>query len=566
MFGFFFLLKTGWVSSPTGNGNNRKAENHKCISFNFMPDLQIEVDGETATGAAFGASNDANDVSKEIIETPIDGKSGTDDSKDSSIESGTDVLSEETIDLESLLHEETETPDAEKPEAGAEAEANKEEDVLRESGKVAGLLAEIKQFRADLAALPGDQLSEKQNKSFGIMRKATETALDRLEQISQDIGEISRFGKPEEVREAVELKNSLYEYDVKNGYQSPEKFAVKLAQADADHAFRTAAYILAQTNKDGLPLIEGFVSKILQLDPNKLEEFQARSKGEVLPGEEMSFKFEKSLEQVPTEYHDAFRRLSSKQKALVDEGFDQYATEAEKIEALQILRDSKVLVDGDRAKQIKEANMEKEFLRTVDTNREVLSSKALEAVSKNIHEMMQKIVFSTNKETNAAVRYGITKAVFDFENPVFRSNAIQYFTDLGVPESEVKRVESETGRLLTELDNWIEIKAHAEARLNIAKQSGDKANEAIQQQEMQKAEDAFQARINRLSGLGRLLAVKSAQKLGAVLASKTNVKIPENNTPNFAETRESSSNGERRSYPASAYAKAAAEGRVLGRS
>lgn len=519
-----------------------------------MPDQEPNEVDVTADVADLPAADD---------NTPDDTAAGENTATD---DAGKDAdTADDVLDLETLMLEEADETKGYEPDADATpGETKKEEDILSETGKLSALTAELKSLKDELAKLPGDQLSEKQNKSFTAMRTANEKILGRVEALSQDLAQVTRFGEPERIREAVELQDKLYQYDVKEGYQSPKPFAEHLAKKDPQHAFRTAAYLLAQPSEGGNPMVEGFVKSILQLDPNRLEEFQAISRGEIPAGYEgLNLTLDEDLQKVPTERHAAFKRLTGSQQAIVRGGFETYATEAEKLDAKRVLEDSQRLVNSETQQAREIADTETTFNTAVDTYRDKSQVDALTSVHTGIGTALSKITFSTDKVVDASIRYGVNRAIFDFENPVFRVNAEKHLIEMGLPEAEIKQVGKEVSRLLDELDSTIEHKSFAMARMEKARKLGDKEAEKVQKQEAQRADEAFQSKIKRLKVLGIGLAAKVSKKAGAKLAQMPAAKVPEHVEPVIK--TETSSNGSWQRPPASAYAKAAAEGKVLGR-
>jgi hypothetical protein len=449
----------------------------------------------------------------------------------------------------------------------------KEEDILSEAdtktGNLVSLAAELKSLREELAKIPADQLSEKQNKAFGAMRTANEKILGRVEQLTANLTEVTRFGEPERIREAVELQDSLYKYDVAEGYESPKLFAESLAKKDSKHAFRTAALLLAQPGEDGKPLVDGFVRSVLQLDADRMEEFQAISQGQIPAGYEgLNLTLDEDLQKIPTVLHPAFKRLTPTQQEIVRGGYADYATEADKLEGRRVLEDSYRIVTQDvqKANQVKAD--QRSYETAVNTNRDNIQTEALRTVSDGIDKALEKAIFSSNQTVNAPILYGITRAIFDFENPIFKERAEKYCIDMGLEAVEVKKIGNETARLLDELDTIIESKAVVTARIEEAKRRGDTSGENDHKRYLQTANEAYARKTKALQVLGKGLAGQLAKAAGAKFRradTLADVNPVTGVAPVLDKKKESSSNGEWKSLPASAYAAAGLKGEVIGR-
>lgn len=472
---------------------------------------------------------------------------GADDNISETAEKETETDQTDEVDFEALMLEEGENPV--KEEEPGEGKAKEEVEKEPAKDRASDILTTLKDLAAKLDGLP-----ENQDANFNKMRQLNRTLVQKLssevEEMREATATISRFGEEKEIKEKLELVDDMNRYDVKLGYVNPDKAAEKIVQKDADHGYRFVMSLMAQPAGKGF-LGDYVVKNALQLDLERLEEFQALSRGEIPEGYEgISRVSEKELEEIPEQHRETFKTLLPNQRALVKEGFGRSASQIEKLEAEAILRDRQARIDDDKRKVTEESEKQIAFERTVDEAINEGSAEAFETIGGVIERALGKIQFSGNAAQNATMQFGVHKALFGIENPMMRTASVNYFKSIGVPEKVIGEKIEASIKVLDAIDAENEVMAYTKAR-------GQTAEYAA-------AKERFDQKVMNLARIGIGLAAQAARATGAAIKAdkKTETKIPTNEIPNINRTSLEQT-GQKRRYSAAEYAAAAAAGKVL---
>ncbi len=400
-------------------------------------------------------------------------------------------------------------------EIGDRAEPGSEQPDEESTGNEQGITARIaalKEFGATLDKLPAD--ADESVKTL-MLRKANKEFINKWLPELENLQNVFAVGTPEKVKEALELTDGLYGYDTLKGVQTAEKFARNLATKDPDHAYQTMLDLAMQKRADGTDFATLFAKNILELDPSKMDVFKKISRGETVEGYEMSNP--EQLKNIPGELHAAFKTLTPKLRDIVLDGTQQYASEAERVEAMKVLNNAnREILDNARKQQ--DALAERTTLETaIDTNYNALATDFNKSMPEKLSQTLDRLVFSTDPAINATMRYGLSNALRDVIDADLQPNAKKYFESLGVEAAEIDASFQRASALFSQIQAQMDIEASASAR----KQTNAAAQARGARLEAEK----------RLLAVGIGLAAKAAQKTGAKAAGAALKAAPTNQIP-----------------------------------
>lgn len=166
---------------------------------------------------------------------------------------------------------------------------------------------------------------------------------------------------PESQKEALELVNGLFEFDVERGVATTRNFATKLAEKDlnlATQAFEDLSSI--PVNANGYTLGHKFLESI-GLDPYKIEELRQFSRGEL---NATDYGIVQVHAFVPKELSEAYKSLDPVTRTDVDVYLDS-ENEAQKAAALRTLRNQQAVLDNERYTQQRNEQQQQQFTTEV---------------------------------------------------------------------------------------------------------------------------------------------------------------------------------------------------------
>lgn len=464
----------------------------------------VETGAEEQPGVSSDAENELQDTQDDVV-VDADKKGEPEAKADDEPDKKADDKSD--IDFEALLLDDTDESAADKTEAEADKSVK--------TGTLSERIVALKEIASQLDAVP-----ENQDANFNRLRKLNRELVKAQLDDAEVSSRLSTYGTPEKVEEALELAESLNGYDLTTGSPSAQKFAEVLAAKDPDKAYNAALNLMAQKMADGTPISDVILRKVLQLDPQRIAAFQAISRGETPEGYEGIIAVDEKLQAVNPTFHDAYKRLSPGQRTLVDSGFEQFATPAEKAEAERIMQDSQKVIQEAKTQAANAEQAEATYRTTLETKATEIRSEATKTIGANISTGLDRVQFSSDADVNATMRFAVERAIFDLVNdePYIRDRADAYFTERGVDMKDVRpKIDFWYKQLVNNAD--IETVATVKGQKDAAQTAGDN----------RRAAEA------RLAGFGRLLAAKVAQKTGAALAtiSKEKAKEPKDVIPDI---------------------------------
>jgi hypothetical protein len=359
---------------------------------------------------------------------------------------------------------------------------------------------------------------------------------------------LEAYGDTGRIEKALGLLDGLNGYDPERGVRSTHKFADALVAEDPEIAYNAALNILRHQAKDGKPFAEIFTRNVLGLDPARLADFQAISRGEIPEGYEGMVDKTEDLAAINPTYHDAFRRLGPKQKEIVKEGFDQYATQAEKSEAVRILTAAQNELTTEQRAAADKARSEQLFGEKLVEKATEFEGESTRTVGTRIQSGLDKLAFSSDPAVDLTMKQAVNNQIFNLvhESPYIKESAEKYFKAIDVDISAQRpKIDYWFGRLSENID--IETVASLKGHTHEAEKAHSNRLEAE----------------NKLAAIGLSLIAQVARKTKAGLASRSSVKLPENQMPattdNSSEKPAASSAG----FDYKAAAAATREGKVL---
>lgn len=453
------------------------------------------------SGAAVGSEDAAVSASEASEEAPaIEAK---DDAK-----SDAEDQDNEDIDYEALLmadeadaKAETPSKDADKQDASKAAEGTHVSFDAR--------LKQLKEIAEKLESTPEDG-----NDNYKHLRKLantlTKTRLEEVEKLQQ----LEAFGGIDRVKDALAMHDGLFGYDTELGIPSTHEFAKSFAEKDAESAFNLALNLLNNKASDGRTFAEHFTEKTLKIDPTRIADFQAISRGEVPEAYKDFVDSSEDLEAVPPEFRDAFKSLSPRVKDIVLDGLDRHATAAEKAEAQRLLSDrqDKLNEAAQKAAKTEQARIQ-ESQRVYEKAIEV-EQNSFQSVGTRIWQSLDKLSFSSDPALDVTIKHGIGNQLFHLTDPspYIRGRAEAYFKEMGI---EIDR---------SRIDYW---KDRLGKNIDIEAMASVKGQKTV-------AEEAHRARVEaekHLAAMAVQFIVQAARKTKAGAAQAKAVKLPENELP-----------------------------------
>jgi hypothetical protein len=493
-------------------------------------------DGATAPGAAVGTDQTTLQPDQAALSDTAAKPEGDKPAGDVPAE----VVDEP--DFEAVLF----TPDEPKGEEGGDKAKKEEEsgssssDATKPSA-LSDRLKTLKEIAAQLDAVP-----ENQDANFNRLRKLNREMIKEQIGKVESLEKLEAYGSPERVEQALSLLDGLNGYDTERGVPSAHKFAESLHQQNPEVAYNAALNLMRFSSKDGKPFAELFTRNVLGLDPARLADFQAISKGEIPEGYEGMAASPDEIAAIEPQFHDAFKRLTPKQKEIVKDGYDQYATQTEKAEAVRVLQDSQKVIGDEKGKAEKKAQDEASFVKNLETKATEIEGQSTETIGTRIQSGLEKLVFSSDTAVDMTMKQAVNNQIFNLVNdsPYIRKTAENYFTAMGV---DITAQRPKIDYLFGRLSENIDIETVATLR-----------------GQTKSAEEAHRVRVeaeNRLAAIGLSLIAQVARRTKAGLAAKGAVKLPENQLP--AVTTTSSEGQPSAAFDYKAAAAATREGKTL---
>jgi hypothetical protein len=482
----------------------------------------------TDAGAAIGT-----DDSKKL-ETP---EGDTSKAAEGGDKADTGKQEEEETDFEAALF------DTEEKKTEGEEGAKTTDDTAA-AAKSTSIGESLKTLREIAAQL--DNLPESQDANFNRLRKMNRTLVNEQITKFEAAEKLEAYGDTARVEQALNLFDGLHGYDTTNGQPSAHKFAESLVQQDPEIAYNAALNIMRHSTKDGKPFAEVFTRHVLGIDPARLKDFQAISKGEIPEGYEGFVPKAEELQIIPTEFHDAYKRLTPKLREIVNDGFDQYATQADKTEAVRLLQESQKVISVDRQKA-EDATKQEETLRSnLEAKATEFEAASTETIGTRINSGLDKIAFSSDEAVDLTMKQAVGNQIFNLvhEAPFIRKSAEEYFTKMGVD------VKTERPKI----DYWF----------NRLSENIDIETVATLKGQAKAAEEAHRVRLQaetQLAAIGLKLIANVARKTKAGLVNRGSVKLPENVIPAPKTDSQATQSGKVIDYKSAAAA--TREGKVL---
>lgn len=470
-------------------------------------------------------SQDSAAVGTELIPEQV---SNDENKADAATDKTADVPAKETedgesdadIDLEAILNEEV-------PAETAATEPEKEKgDQQHVTPTLDSRIKELRGIAAKIDGLPenGDANFKKMRE---LVNKLTSTKITELETLQQ----FEAFGDLDRVKEAMGLFDGLHGYDTQLGIPSSHQAADALVTKEPETAYNLALNILGKENpKSGVAFADVFTRTVLKLDPQRLADFQAISRGEIPEGYEGVIAKNEDLETIPAEFHDAYKRLSPKMREIVLDGLgDKYATAADKAEAQRLLQDSQDKLTSVQKKQSEDQQKAIDDQKRLAQTATTLEHTTTETIGKRLGAGLEKLTFSTNADTDLTMKQAVSNQIFNLvhESPYIRSQAEQYFSKLGI--------DLKTDR--PQIDHWY---SRLGTNLDIAAVANFKGQTAVEEKAKREIAEAEK----RLASYGLKYAAHVARKVGYTL--RNNVKVPNNVIPAHLEPQTPSKDGNRK--------------------
>jgi hypothetical protein len=466
--GFFFFsdMNRREVCKSAFRASLETAKEIRCVIrlFDDMPDEKkpgVTDEDIDTSGAASGAEEGQEPDEKDVVGD------------------GADTDTDSDIDFEAVLFapDPDEKPDEEGGK-GKTAEEGKEPDAEKGKAPAEPTLTD-KLSKAKAIADQLDALPESQDANFNRLRKLNRELVQKEIDGLDAVERLAAYGDPEKIEKALALVDSLNGYDLTTMQPSSKAFVEKLNADSPDTAYNVAMNVLALTNKDGKAYAEIFTRNVLGLDPSRLADFQALSRGEVPEGYEGIVAATKEFESIPEEYHDAYKRLGPKVREIVQEGLEQFATAAEKAEAMRLLSESQEQVNKVR-KDAEDAAKADDVLRgELDTKAIELENATTESIGTKVSRGLDRLAFSPDAVVNATMRSAVETRIFDLvhESSFIRGKAETYFTSVGVDMKAVRpQIDRHYKTIQDNLD--VETVASVKGQKAIATQAADRRAEA----------------------------------------------------------------------------------------
>lgn len=479
------------------------------------------MDEKTAADVILGP-DDADDVAVDIaldetedVSTEEKTSDTPDETKSEDKKADKADKDEDEVDFESVLLAEDDKSEADKD--------TKEESKTETPSNLSDSLKTLKELAEQL-----DNLPENQDANFNKLRKMNRELIKGEITKLEAAERVASFGDLDKVEEGLTLLDDLDGYDHEIGQPSTKAFADKLVAKDPEKGYNLALNLMLGKTKDGREFAEVFTRRVLGLDPDRLKDFQAISKGEVPEGYEGMIAVTKDLERVDPQFHDAFKRLTPKQREIVAEGLDQYATQGEKIEALQILQESQKVLESNRKDQADQAEKTETLQNNIVTKAMEFEATATESIGTKLTNGLEKVVFSSDQTIDLTMKQAVETRLFDLvhESAYVRGRAEAYFKKMGI-ELDRKKLDYHYNRLSDNID--IEAVATSKGQ----KDAATKAHNARVEAEKQ------------IAAIGLGLIARIARKAGGKLASQAaeKTKVPKNNLPATKRQDSSAGNG-----------------------
>lgn len=235
-----------------------------------------------------------------------------------------------------------------------------------------------------------------------------------------------------EQKEALELVNGLYDFDVTTGTATTRSFAEKIAAKDiglASQAFEDLSSIPVDEN--GFTLGHKFLEKI-GLDPYKLEELRQFSRGELNP---VDYGIVKVHEGVPRELSEAYKSLDPVTRTDVDIYLDS-DNDAQRAAALRTLRNQQIVLNNEKYQHEQESRQKEMFSNEVTTATETDLQTTYSGVLNSLRQSpaYTNVTVSSDKNVDTMVKDSIITALNALGDPrsVLAQQAVQSLEARGV--------------------------------------------------------------------------------------------------------------------------------------
>lgn len=450
--------------------------------------LSDEAGGDDGEGDGFDADLDLADDS--------DGKESNDETDDDL--KGLDLTTELLSDLD----------DEEKPEGSKDEDAGD-----RQTGSKPNFDDRLQRMEKLMEEL---NATTDKGERFKRFRDIVNTALKTQTEEVKTLKQYSSYGDMEKVAKAVELYDDLYEnYDVRQGAVSTERFAEKIATSDANLAKNLVLHLLSQKDpKTGRYFADIFTEETLGISMERLQDFQAISKGEVPPGYEGFEDILQEMQIVPAEYQEAYKLLSPKVRQIVLDGYEEGASNADAAEAERLLTEAKAKIDAKKQAEQSEVAKQQEAMAAIDRIADEVTNDSTSFLISNISRSLDRLTFAADPSVDAAIKGGLSTQLFGLahETVAMREQAEAYFKSLGVTVNR------------PELNKWFANLSEAADAEVIARSRNDKTGSVRFAAKRREAE-------RELRRIAVTYISKAAQTIGGKLSQKPNGKLPEGQLP-----------------------------------
>lgn len=489
----------------------------------------VDLSGESAQSAAVGTTTD--DTAKAAVEGGDDKSSQTDQ------ETKSEETTTEDTDFESVLlaPEDDSTKGGDEEGKGAAPAA---------TGSLSEYVTTLKGIREALENLPENADEGSVTKK---LRQLNRELLTKHEAEVSDYARLEQFGSRDRIEDALSLYDGLNGYDTTRGAPSAHKAAEMLVEKQPEIAYNLALNVMRHNTKEGTPFAELFTRNVLGLDPKRIADFQAISRGEIPEGYEGMIASTEDLAAINPSFHDAYKRLTPKMREIVKEGMDQYARPDEKAEAQRILQDSLKAINDAKKDEQDAATKDANLAKNLETKAIEIEGESTTNVGTRIQSGLDKLVFSSDVAVDLTMKQALNTQVFNLvhESQYVRNQAENYFKAIGVDIArERKNIDYHFSRLSENID--IEAVARTKGQVKAAEEAHRVRKDAE----------------TRLAAIGLSLVAQVARKTKAGLKAKGETKVPEGQLPATDQTKASSTAGNG-SFDYKAAAAATREGKTL---
>lgn len=237
---------------------------------------------------------------------------------------------------------------------------------------------------------------------------------------------------PESQKEALELIEGIFEFDIESGRPTTRTFAEKLSKKDMNLAAQALEDLsMVPVDERGFTLGHKFLEKI-GLDPLKLDDLRRFSRGEVDP---VDYGMVKVHDKVPRELSEAYKSLSHINRTDVDiylDSEDQMKVSA----ALQTLRNQQTVIDNTKAQAEFQERQQLQFNNDVAAAMETDLTSTYNGVLETLktNPAYVNVALSSDKNVDSMVKDSLIAQLNSLGDPrsVLAQQAVKTFESRGV--------------------------------------------------------------------------------------------------------------------------------------